>query len=166
VEDREAALALAIVAVEVAVEAPIPYLHSMATPQAFKDIEENLSLLEDWEDRYRYLIELGQALPPLAPEEKTAANKIQGCVSQAWLVSKHAGETLTYRGESDAMIVHGLVAVLIALYSGRSAREIAETDAIAIFDRLGLREHLTTQRSNGLIAMVNRIRSEARELAA
>jgi cysteine desulfuration protein SufE len=138
----------------------------MATPQAFKDIEENLSFLEDWEDRYRYLIELGQALPPLAPEEKTAANKVQGCVSQAWLVSKNVGDLLTYRGESDAMIVRGLVAVLIALYSGRPPREIAETDAIAIFDRLGLREHLTTQRSNGLVAMVNRIRSEARELAA
>jgi cysteine desulfuration protein SufE len=138
----------------------------MATPQAFKDIEENLSFLEDWEDRYRYLIELGQALPPLAPEEKNAANKVQGCVSQVWLVSKHLGDALTYRGESDAMIVRGLVAVLIALYSGRTAREIAETDAIAIFDRLGLREHLTTQRSNGLIAMVNRIRGEASALAA
>src|SRR5687768_3393234 len=138
----------------------------MATPQAFKDIEANLSFLEDWEDRHRYLIELGQALPPLAPEEKNAANKVQGCVSQAWLVSKHSGDALTYRGESDAMIVRGLVAVLIALYSGRTAREIAETDAIAIFDRLGLREHLTTQRSNGLIAMVNRIRGEASALAA
>jgi cysteine desulfuration protein SufE len=138
----------------------------MATPQAFKDIEENLSFLEDWEDRYRYLIELGQALPPLAPEEKNAANKVQGCVSQAWLVSEHVGDTLTYRGESDAMIVRGLVAVLIALYSGRTAREIAETDAVAIFDRLGLREHLTTQRSNGLVAMVNRIRGEASALAA
>ncbi len=146
--------------------APIPYLRIMATPQAFKDIEENLSFLEDWEDRYRYLIELGQALPPLAPEERTAANKVQGCVSQVWLVSRNAGEALTYRGESDAMIVRGLVAVLIALYSGRPAREIAETDAITIFDRLGLREHLTTQRSNGLVAMVNRIRSEARQLVA
>ena len=136
----------------------------MTTPQAFKDIEENLSFLEDWEDRYRYLIELGQALPPLAPEERNATNKVQGCVSQVWLVSEQDGAALRYRGESDAMIVRGLVAVLVALYSGRPAREIAETDAIAIFDRLGLREHLTTQRSNGLVAMVNRIRSEAQAL--
>ena len=138
----------------------------MTLPQAFREIEENLSFLEDWEDRYRYLIELGQALPPLAPEERNAANKVHGCVSQAWLVSERQGDALTFRGESDAMIVRGLVAVLIALYSGRPADEIAETDAIAIFDRLGLREHLTTQRSNGLVAMVNRIRGEARAVAA
>jgi cysteine desulfuration protein SufE len=138
----------------------------MTTPRAFKDIEENLSFLEDWEDRYRYLIELGQALPPLAPEERNAVNKVQGCVSQVWLVSEQDGAALRYRGESDAMIVRGLVAVLVALYSGRPAREIAETDAIAIFDKLGLREHLTTQRSNGLVAMVNRIRSEAQAVTA
>lgn len=138
----------------------------MSTPAAFTDIEENLSLLEDWEDRYRYLIELGQALPPLAPGERNAQNKVEGCVSQVWLVSETDGPVLRYRGESDAMIVRGLVAVLIALYSGRPAEEIAATDAIAIFDRLGLREHLTTQRSNGLVAMVNRIRTEARALAA
>lgn len=134
----------------------------MSTPQAFKDIEENLAFLDDWEERYRYLIELGQALPPLAPEERNAANKVQGCTSQVWLVSERDGDRLLYRGESDAMIVRGLVAVLVALYSGRPAAEIAATDAIALFDELGLREHLTTQRSNGLVAMVNRIRSEAR----
>lgn len=144
----------------------MPYLGTMSTPQAFKEIEENLSYLEDWEDRYRYLIELGQALPPLAPEERNAENKVHGCVSQVWLVTERHGDTVTFRGESDAMIVRGLVAVLVALYSGRPAREIAETDAIEIFDRLGLREHLTTQRSNGLVAMVDRIRSEARALAA
>jgi cysteine desulfuration protein SufE len=135
-------------------------------PAAFAEIAENLSYLDDWEDRYRYIIELGQALPPLTEDEKNAENKVHGCVSQVWLVSNHNGAQLTYRGESDAMIVRGLVAVLIALYSGRPAREIAETDAIAIFDELGLREHLTTQRSNGLVAMVNRMRSEARQLAA
>lgn len=138
----------------------------MAEPQAFREIEENLSFLDDWEDRYRYIIELGQALPPLEPEERNATNKVNGCVSQVWLVSdkQQAGnETLlTYRGESDAMIVRGLAAILIALYSGRPAEEIAATDAIAIFDRLGLREHLSTQRSNGLVAMVNRIRVEAK----
>ena len=142
----------------------------MTEPQAFLDIEENLSFLDDWEDRYRYIIELGQALPPLAESEKSADNKVHGCVSQVWLVSAAGSDgmlpTLTYRGESDAMIVRGLVAILIALYSGRSVDDIAATDAIAVFDRLGLREHLSTQRSNGLVAMVNRIRSEARALLA
>ena len=141
----------------------------MNEPQAFRDIEENLSFLDDWEDRYRYIIELGQALPSLGPEERTAENKVHGCVSQVWLVSDEkpgaGGPLLSYRGESDAMIVRGLVAILIALYSGRSAKDIADTDAIALFDRIGLREHLSTQRSNGLVAMVNRIRSEAKALA-
>jgi len=142
------------------------YLDRMSEPQAFTEISENLSFLDDWEDRYRYLIELGQALPPLDPSERNAQNKVHGCVSQVWLVSEREGDALRYRGESDAMIVKGLVAVLIALYSGRPAGEIAETDAIAIFDQLGLREHLTAQRSNGLVAMVNRIRGEAKGLVA
>lgn len=141
------------------------YLGRMSTPAAYQDIAENLSFLDDWEDRYRYLIELGQALPPLAEAEKTETNKVHGCVSQVWLVSGREGDALTYRGESDAMIVRGLVAVLVALYSGRPAAEVAATDAIAAFDELGLREHLTTQRSNGLTAMVNRIRSEASAIA-
>jgi cysteine desulfuration protein SufE len=138
----------------------------MPNPAAFEDIRENLSFLDDWEDRYRYIIELGQALPTLSDDEKTADNKVHGCVSQVWLVSTRDGENLTFRGESDAMIVRGLVAVLVALYSGRAAADIAATDAIAIFDELGLREHLTTQRSNGLVAMVNRIRGEAKAVAA
>lgn len=140
----------------------------MSAPQAFQDIAENLSFLDDWEDRYRYIIELGQALPKLDEAEKSDANKVHGCVSQVWLAAdvKRDGDvaTLTYRGESDAMIVQGLVAILLALYSDRPAAEIAETDAIAIFDELGLREHLTAQRSNGLVAMVNRIRSEGKAL--
>src|SRR3954469_10760196 len=127
----------------------------MAHPKAFTDIAENLSYLEDWEDRYRYIIELGQALPPLADAEKNTATKVQGCVSQVWLVTERSGDLLSYRGESDAAIVRGLAAILIALYSGRPAREIAEIDAIETFDELGLSEHLSTQRSNGLVAMVN-----------
>ena len=138
----------------------------MPHPAAFAQIAENLSYLDDWEDRYKYIIELGQALPPLAASEKNSATKVNGCVSQVWLVSERVGDLLTYRGESDAMIVRGLAAILIALYSGRPASEIADTDAIAIFDELGLREHLSTQRSNGLVAMVNRIRAEARAIAA
>ena len=138
----------------------------MPHPAAFEDIRENLSYLDDWEDRYKYIIELGHALPALSDGEKTAANKVQGCVSQVWLVTERDRDSLSYRGESDAMIVRGLVAILVALYSGRPAAEIAVTDAIQIFDELGLREHLSTQRSNGLVAMVNRIRSDARALAA
>jgi len=138
----------------------------MSQPQAFQDIAENLSFLDDWEDRYRYIIELGQTLPKLDASERVPANKVNGCVSQVWLVSERTESpdgrpALAYRGESDAMIVQGLVAVLLALYSGRPIEEIANTDAIALFDELGLREHLTTQRSNGLVAMVNRIRTEA-----
>ena len=138
----------------------------MPHPAAFEDIRENLSYLDDWEDRYKYIIELGQALPPLADDEKNAANKVHGCTSQVWLVTECDQANLSYRGESDAMIVRGLVAILVALYSGRPAAEVAATDAIAIFDELGLSEHLSTQRSNGLVAMVNRIRSDASALAA
>lgn len=141
----------------------------MTEPAAFQKIADSLNLLQDWEDRYRYIIELGQALPKLGEAEKSDANRVHGCVSQVWLVlevEQREGQTLlTYRGESDAMIVQGLVAVLLELYSGRSPAEIAETDAIAFFDRLGLREHLTTQRSNGLVAMASRIRAEGREHA-
>jgi cysteine desulfuration protein SufE len=144
----------------------VAYIAGMPHPAAFTDIAENLSYLDDWEDRYKYIIELGQALPPLADSEKNSATKVNGCVSQVWLVTERIGDLLSYRGESDAMIVRGLAAILIALYSGRPPKEIAETDAIAIFDELGLREHLSTQRSNGLVAMVNRIRSEARAVAA
>lgn len=138
----------------------------MTQPQPFQDIAENLAFLDDWEDRYRYLIELGQALPKLDDAERVPDNKVNGCVSQVWLVAEarkiDGAQGLHFRGESDAMIVQGLVAVLLALYSDRPASDIAATDAIALFDELGLREHLTTQRSNGLVAMVNRIRNEAR----
>ena len=140
----------------------------MNEPQAFQDIAENLSFLDDWEDRLNYLIELGQALPDMPDADKTAENKVKGCVSNVWLVSSadRSGGTPTmrFRGQSDAIITKGLVAVLIALYSGRPAAEIAETDAIAWFKTVGLSEHLGMQRSNGLVAMVNRIRNEAKAL--
>lgn len=141
----------------------------MSEPQAFQDIAENLSFLDDWEDRLTYLIELGQALPPMAEVDKSDANKVKGCVSNVWLVSsvdRSGGPAvMSFRGQSDAIITKGLVAVLIALYSGRPAGEIAETDAIAWFKQLGLSEHLGMQRSNGLVAMVNRIRSEGKALS-
>jgi cysteine desulfuration protein SufE len=137
----------------------------MNAPPEFSEISENLSFLDDWEDRYRYLIELGQLLPDLADTDKTPQNKVNGCVSQVWLVteaSSQGNEThISFRGDSDAMIVKGLVAILLALYSGRPAAEIVVTDAIAILDSMGLREHLTAQRSNGLVAMVKRMRDEA-----
>ena len=142
----------------------------MTQPQPFQDIADNLSFLDDWEDRYRYLIELGQALPKLDDAERSDSNKVNGCISQVWLVAEpietDGTPSLHLKGESDALIVQGLVAILLALYSDRPAAEIAETDAVALFDEMGLREHLTAQRSNGLVAMVNRIRGEARARVA
>jgi cysteine desulfuration protein SufE len=125
----------------------------------------DFDFLEDWEDRYRYVIELGKTLDELTDAERTAATKVRGCASQVWLVSRIAenGEpVLTFRGDSDALIVRGLIAILFALFSGRTAREIIETDPEPIFARIGLREHLTSQRSNGLTAMFARIRSDAK----
>ncbi|MFD2648991.1 SufE family protein [Devosia albogilva] len=138
----------------------------MSQPAAFQEIADNLSFLDDWEERLNYVIELGQALPPMPDAEKTDQNRVKGCVSNVWLVSSRdqlGGQpVMTFRGQSDAIITKGLVAVLIALYSGRPASEIADTDAVEWFRKVGLSEHLGMQRSNGLVAMVNRIRSEAR----
>jgi len=125
---------------------------------------EDFAFLDDWEDRYRYVIELGKSLPPLADAERNDANKVRGCASQVWFVSevlRNGEPVLRFRGDSDAHIVRGLIAILIALYSGRPAREIVATDPEAVFRRLGLRDHLTSQRSNGLSSMVARIRSDA-----
>lgn len=134
----------------------------MSDPEAFTQIADNLGFLDDWEDRYRYIIELGQSLPALDDAERNTTNKVNGCASQVWLDSDSSAGMMRFRGDSDAMIVKGLVAILVALYSGRPAAEIADIDAIKKLDDLGLREHLSTQRSNGLVAMVNRIRDEAR----
>ena len=130
------------------------------------EIVDNFTLLDEWDDRYRYVIELGRTLPPLADSAHIDANKVQGCASQVWLLTHvkpdgGRGPTLTFEGDSDAHIVRGLVAILFALYSGKSAREILAIDALALFDRIGLRENLTPQRSNGLRSMVERIRREA-----
>jgi cysteine desulfuration protein SufE len=135
------------------------------------EIVENFALLDQWDDRYRYVIELGRTLPPLPESAHNDANKVQGCASQVWLVTHvkpdgAAGATLTFDGDSDAHIVRGLIAILLALYSGKSAREILETDALKLFDRIGLRENLTPQRSNGLRSMVERIRAEAKAALA
>jgi cysteine desulfuration protein SufE len=130
------------------------------------DLTDSFSLLEDWDDRYRYVIELGRGLAPLPEAEHSSANKVQGCASQVWLATRvvpdgAGGPRLTFRGDSDAHIVRGLIAILLIVFSGKRAAEILSTDAIALFERLGLREHLTPQRSNGFRAMVDRIRSDA-----
>ena len=134
---------------------------------SLKDIRDDFALLDDWEDRYRYVIELGRALPPFEEAKRTEANKVRGCASQVWLTShmqpaaEGADDTIALAGDSDALIVRGLIAVLFAIYQGKSAREILATDAVAEFEALGLKEHLTPQRSNGFAAMVQRIRADA-----
>jgi cysteine desulfuration protein SufE len=135
------------------------------------EITDNFLLLDDWDDRYRYVIELGRTLAPISEDARSETNKVQGCASQVWLVTTikpdgASGPRLTFVGDSDAHIVRGLIAILFALYSGKPARDILATDALAIFDRLGLREHLTPQRSNGLRSMVERIRLDARSALA
>ncbi|MCM2505078.1 SufE family protein [Aureimonas altamirensis] len=132
-----------------------------------EDILSDFEFLDDWEDKYRYVIELGRELPPMAPEDMNEATKVRGCVSQVWLkqtLEEGATPRLHYAGESDAHIVRGLVAITLALYSGRTAPEILETDAETMFARLGLQEHLTPQRSNGLRSMVARIKDDARRV--
>ena len=130
-----------------------------------EEICENFAFLDEWDDRYRYLIELGRMLPPLPDAVRIDANKVQGCASQVWLTTNVApgpsGPVLRFAGDSDAHIVRGLIAILFAMYSQKPAGDILATDALPLFDRLGLREHLTPQRSNGLKSMVGRIRSEA-----
>ena len=133
---------------------------------AINEILDNFALLDEWDDRYRYIIELGRELAPLPEQARTDRNKVQGCASQVWLETTIRpngadGPALTFVGDSDAHIVRGLIAILFALYSGRTAKEILSLDPFSIFDKMGLREHLTPQRSNGLRSMVNRIRSDA-----
>jgi cysteine desulfuration protein SufE len=135
------------------------------------EIRENFALLDDWDDRYRYVIELGRTLEPMSEAEHSAANKVQGCASQVWLskrIDRNNGNepVLNYLGDSDAHIVRGLIAILLTLYSGHTPQQILSTDAIALLDEFGFREHLTPQRSNGLRSMVERIRSDARQVLA
>ena len=132
----------------------------MATA-AFEEIAETFDFLEDWEDRYRHVIELGKAMPPLDDSFKVPALKVQGCASQVWLRPMPEAGRFDFQGDSDAMIVRGLIAVLHALYSGVPMAEVGRIDATAELGRLGLNDHLSSQRSNGLRAMVQRIREEA-----
>jgi cysteine desulfuration protein SufE len=139
---------------------------------AIESIRADFALLDDWEDRYRYVIELGRSLPPLPEPLRTETNKVRGCASQVWLASEThnpasgSAPVLSFRGDSDAHIVRGLIAILFALYQERTADEILNTDARALFTELGLGEHLTAQRSNGFFSMVERIRSDAQALAS
>ncbi|SLN16936.1 Cysteine desulfuration protein SufE [Roseovarius albus] len=132
----------------------------MAQP-AFEEIVEDFEFLEDWEDRYRHVIDLGKAMDPLAEALKVPATKVDGCASQVWLHITIEGDVFTFEGESDAMIVRGLIAVLKALYNGAAVKEVANVDAVAEMGRLGLNEHLSAQRSNGLRAMIARIQETA-----
>ncbi|MFO7478585.1 MAG: SufE family protein [Methyloceanibacter sp.] len=140
-------------------------LNQTRAAASFEDILADFELLDDWEDRYRYVIELGRKLDPLPESQRTPANKVQGCVSQVWLATQVDRSTgaprLTFIGYSDAHIVRGLIAILFALYSGKTAEDIAGIDAAQRLAQLHLKEHLTPQRSNGLMAMVKRIRTDA-----
>ncbi len=137
--------------------------------RSFEDIAADFEFLDDWEDRYRYIIELGKELKPFPEDARTEANKVHGCVSQVWLLPRgernEAGEpVLRLDADSDALIVRGLVAILLAMVSGRPAREIVDMDIKGRLENLGLQEHLTPQRANGLTAMIERIKAEARKL--
>jgi cysteine desulfuration protein SufE len=137
---------------------------------AIDDIIDNFSLLDEWDDRYRYVIELGRGMSPLPEIHRCDANKVQGCASQVWLATtaRFDGEqpVLHFCGDSDAHIVRGLVAILLSVVSGQPADQILAADPIALFERLGLREHLTPQRSNGFRSMVARIRADAQQALA
>jgi cysteine desulfuration protein SufE len=141
----------------------------MATP-AFDEIAETFDFLDDWEDRYRHVIDMGKAFAPMDEAFKVPATKVQGCASQVWIqpniTGTGPGARFDFQGDSDAMIVKGLIAVLHALYAGLTVAEVIKVDAPAELARLGLNEHLSSQRSNGLTSMVERIRKVAAEAAA
>ncbi|WP_207099543.1 SufE family protein [Paracoccus shandongensis] len=136
----------------------------MAT-QAFEDIAETFDFLDDWEDRYRHVIELGRAMPPMDPALQVPATKVEGCASQVWIMPRIENGRFDFQGDSDAMIVRGLIAVLHALYSGVPVGQVGQIDAQAELARLGLDEHLSSQRSNGLRAMIQRIRQLSADAA-
>lgn len=137
-------------------------------PENITELISDFDFLESWEDRYMHVIDMGKSLPELEPALKTEATKVKGCVSQVWLISSSEGETdptLNFKGDSDAHIVKGLVAIVLEIFSGRKASEILQLDAKNILQKLGLAEHLSPQRSNGLQAMISRIKAEAKNLA-
>lgn len=134
-----------------------------------EEIIENFQFLDDWDDRYKYLIELGAALPDFPEDQQTTENKVQGCVSQVWVTAEQSDDTdpvLKFRGASDAHIVSGLVAITLAIFSNKKASEIISTDEKTIFDSIDLSEHITPQRSNGLRSLVERIKLHAKDALA
>jgi cysteine desulfuration protein SufE len=136
--------------------------------QAIQDLADEFALLPDWEERISHVIELGRTLEPLRDDERTEQNRVRGCASQVWLVSERrteAPEKLFFRGDSDAHLVRGEIAMLMRVFSNRTPAEILTVDPRAMFDRLGLKEALTAQRSNGLFSMISRIQSEAQRAA-
>lgn len=129
---------------------------------SLQDITDTFDFMDDWEDRYRYLIELGRELPPLSDAEMSAEFKVRGCQSQVWLVPEIIAGKLMLKGDSDAHIVKGLVALMLVIFSGKSPRDILDTDALKILNGLGLKDHLSPMRANGLFSMVERIGDIAR----
>ena len=136
-------------------------MSSMNYPTNIQDMIDDFAFLDDWEDRYMHVIDLGKILAPLPDGTRIEENKVKGCASQVWLVSDYTDGIWTFLGDSDAHIVKGLVAITIEIFSGRSAAEIAALDANEILSKLGLAEHLSAQRSNGLASMIGRIKAEA-----
>tara|TARA_R110000796_G_scaffold54999_3_gene128411 strand:- start:4106 stop:4558 length:453 start_codon:yes stop_codon:yes gene_type:complete len=139
----------------------MPHLAVMTIAETADEIREEFSWLDDWEARYAHIIDLGKANPPLAPEERTEETRVRGCASQVWMVTDIEDGRMKVRAESDAMIVSGLIALLIRLYSGAQLQEINGFDAKALLDEIGVSGALTAQRSNGLASMLERIRTDA-----
>ena len=131
-----------------------------------ENLQADFELLDDWEERYRYVIELGRLLPPFDEKFRNAQYKVSGCASQVWIHAEHNGAVLTFTGDSDALIVKGLIAITFMIFSGKTPEQILALDANAIFAKLGLKDHLTPQRSNGLASMVARIKADARQVLA
>lgn len=128
---------------------------------AFDDIVADFEFIDEWDEKYRYIIDLGKNLEPLTDEERSEANKVRGCASQVWLVFEGAGDDVRFRGDSDASIVKGLVALMVSLFSGKDKGEVTATDAEARLAEIDLAEHITPQRSNGVASMIKRIKAEA-----
>lgn len=130
--------------------------------QTIEELAEDFALLPDWEERISYVIELARTLEPLTDAERVEENRVSGCVSRVWLVSEKNGETLHFRGDSDAHLVRGEIAMLLRIFSDRTPQEILSVDPKAVFERLGLKDALTMQRSNGLFSMMKRMQDQAR----
>jgi cysteine desulfuration protein SufE len=142
-----------------------PGVQALST-NTIESLQADFELLDDWEERYRYVIELGRLLPDLDEKWRTPKYKVSGCASQVWIHAEHDGKILKFSGDSDALIVKGLIAIAFLIFSGKTPEQILAQDADAVFTKLGLKEHLTPQRSNGLVSMVARIKSDARQHVA